>query len=400
MNKKSVFPLIILFLVLLWVFSTTRVIQAGDTTGVTDDTIALGHILDYTGPAAETTLQISKAIEAYFRDFNERGGVNGRKIEFLKEDDRYSIPGAIAAFKKLVFKDKVFVCLSVGGTGQTLALSEQIAKNKIPCIVISKSRVMTEPLKKYIFTGGPSHDDITAVLIDYIVKDLRAKSPKVAIGYPDVSYGKEVLDGLTKRLKHHGLEPVAIEVIPIGAVDASSQALNVKKKGAEYAIMIGTPVMSIAFMKFSNVYGYKPVHIGYYYNCSETIPKALGKIAEGFLGVHAFVSWDNDVPGMIKAKKISLKYYPGWKATDIGFAEGIVNSILTEDALRRAGRDLSREKFIEALESTKNLEVGGIGAPLTITPTNHKASDSAIIFKADLKEKIMVPVGGWRKPLP
>jgi branched-chain amino acid transport system substrate-binding protein len=400
MNKRSVFHLIIVFLVLSWVFFTTRVIQAGDTTGVTDDTITLGHILDYTGPTAETTLQYSKAMEAYFRDLNERGGVNGRKIKFLKEDDRYSIPGAIAAFKKLVFKDKVFVCLSVGGTGQTLALSKEIEKNRIPCIVISKSPTMTKPLKKYIFTGGPSHDDITAILIDYIVQDLGAKSPKVAIAYPDVSYGKEVLNGLTKRLEHYGLKPVTTEVLPIGAVDSSSQALSAKKKMAEYVIVVGTPVMSIAFMKFSNVYDYKPVHIGYYYNCSEAIPKALGKIAEGFLGVHAFVSWDNDVPGMIKAKKISLKYYPGWKATDIGFAEGIVNSILTEDALRRAGRDLSREKFIEALESTKNLELGGIGAPLTITSTNHKASDSAIIFKADLKEKIMVPVGGWRKPLP
>ncbi|MFH1625297.1 MAG: ABC transporter substrate-binding protein, partial [Pseudomonadota bacterium] len=107
----------------------------------------------------------------------------------------------------------------------------------------------------------------------------------------------------------------------------------------------------------------------------------------------------DNAPGMVKARQITGKYYPGYEATDRIFTDGWVISLMVEDALKRAGRDLSRESFLAALESTRNLETGGIGAPLSLSPTNHKPTESCKIFEADVKNKVMVPISDWKRPL-
>ncbi|MEW6615977.1 MAG: ABC transporter substrate-binding protein [Thermodesulfobacteriota bacterium] len=398
MKGKIIFlSLAITASVLLWGFFGSRVIHAADTTGVTDNSIKIGHIFAYTGPVVDSTMHYNNAMEAYFKDLNERGGVNGRKINFLKEDDGYAIPRCIAAFKKLVFKDNIFAGLTMGGTGQTFAMFQMIEKSKLPCIIVSKAETMTTPLKRYIFTGGPSYEDMARALVDYIVKDTGAKDPKIGIVYPDNAYGKWVTEAAAAQIKLHGLELARKEVLNFGAIDASSQVLNLQRAGATHVILVQIAAGAIAFLKDAVKYNYKPQLFGHYYACAETTLQAAGDLAEGLLGVHAYVSWFDNAPGMIKARKITGRYYPGYDATDRIFTDGWVISMMVEDALKRAGRNLSRESFMSALESTRNLDLGGIGAPLSLSPTNHKPAEACRIFRADVKKKVMVPVSGWIK---
>ena len=111
-----------------------RLGYAGEARGVTDDTIKIGFILDQTGPAAPIGIPVANATRTYFQNINDHGGINGRKVKIILEDDHYSIPGAIAAFKKLIFRDAALSILFTGGTGQTFALMNQIEKNKVPVI--------------------------------------------------------------------------------------------------------------------------------------------------------------------------------------------------------------------------------------------------------------------------
>jgi branched-chain amino acid transport system substrate-binding protein len=397
MKKSTFLSLAITVSVLLWGFFASPIIHAADTTGVTSDAIKIGHIFAYTGPVVDSTMHYNNAMEAYFKDLNERGGVNGRKITFLKEDDGYAIPRAVAAFKKLVFKDKVFIGLTMGGTGQTFAMFQMIEKNKLPSIVVSKAEGMTTPLKEHIFTGGPSYEDMVRVLVDYIVKDTGDKDPKIGIVYPDNAYGKWGMDAATAQIELHGLKLATKEVLNFGAIDASTQVLNLRKAGATHVILYEVAATTIAFLKDSGKYKYKPQLFGHYYACAETTLQAAGNLAEGLTGVHAYVSWFDNAPGMVKARKIVGKYYPGYDATDRIFTDGWVISLMAEDALKRAGRNLSRESFMTALESTRNLDLGGIGAPLSLSPTNHKPAEACRIFKADVKNKVMVPISGWIK---
>ena len=127
--------------------------------GVTDDTITIAAIGDQTGPAASVGIPIVEATKLYFRNINDQGGINGRKVKFIVEDDHYTIPGALSAFKKLIYKDRVLSILYCGGTGQTVTLMRHIEKEKVPVITVSLAETMTTPVKRYIFTPSSSYDD-------------------------------------------------------------------------------------------------------------------------------------------------------------------------------------------------------------------------------------------------
>lgn len=107
---------------------------ATESRGVSENTVKIGIIMDQTGPAAEMGIPYTKGVKNYFRYINDSGGTNGRNVKVLIEDDRYSIPMAIAAFKKLIFRDEIFGIMFCGGTGQNTVLFDQIEDNKVPVV--------------------------------------------------------------------------------------------------------------------------------------------------------------------------------------------------------------------------------------------------------------------------
>ena len=124
-------------ILVVFLLSVSLILSSGksgfseEVRGVTDDEIVIGAIGDQTGPAASVGLPITEATKIYFRHINEMGGINGRKVRIIVEDDHYTIPGSVSAFKKLIYKDKVLSILYCGGTGQVLALMRQIEKHKV-----------------------------------------------------------------------------------------------------------------------------------------------------------------------------------------------------------------------------------------------------------------------------
>jgi len=123
---------------------------AKEVRGVTNDAIKVAVLSDLTGPAAQASIPYSDALRDYFRYLNEKGRINGRKIKFIVEDDHYSIPIAIAAFKKVVFKDKIFTLFGPSGTGHTVALFKLIEKNNLPTLALTTSEAVIRPFKRHL----------------------------------------------------------------------------------------------------------------------------------------------------------------------------------------------------------------------------------------------------------
>jgi branched-chain amino acid transport system substrate-binding protein len=121
---------IVLLMVAISVFLICDYGFSKDVRGVTDSEIRIGVIYDQTGPATPVTVPASKAFKNYFQWVNEKGGINGRKIKLIIEDDRYSIPATISAYKKLLLKDKVLVLLGPASSHGIFALTSAILKDK------------------------------------------------------------------------------------------------------------------------------------------------------------------------------------------------------------------------------------------------------------------------------
>jgi len=378
----------------LWLAASTI---GQDLRGITSDSVRVGIITDTTGVVADYGRHLLMGVSDYLKYINEKGGVQGRKINLIHEDDQYKIPLAIAAFEKLVTKDEVLAILHCGGTPQTMALLPKIEKEKVPVIPPGMLVPMYTPYKRYVFSYGSTYSNQIEVLIDYVVNDLKVKTPKTGIVYWPVEWGKEGLKASRDRLKAYGVDPVGEIELPMGAVDASSQVLSMKKAGAEYVIIFTLAPGIINFIKTAEKFDYFPTYLTFTWCADDSILKAVGTAAKTYYAGSMFGVWNDDSPGGRELREIAKKYGSSPKLPSL-YIQGYTTASILVEGLKRAGKNVTVEKFVDGLETLKDFDCGGMLSPMTYTPTVHRPSDYSKIVKADAEKMVFVPVTGWVKP--
>ena len=377
--------------------------QAEEVRGVSDNTIKLGYILDITGPAAAVTVPMSKAFRDYFKHVSDEGGINGRKVKIIGEDDRYSVPLGIASFKKLIFRDGVLAIYGVSTSATCMALFSQVAKEKIPVIAIPMTPGIVNPTKRYWFNTCGTYDDEVNIMFDYIMKDSRAKSitPRIGFVCADNEYGNIGLRAAENRTRQYKTKLVDVEYVPMGSLEASSSILNLKMKSANYVILHHTVAPVVCVLRDAAKLGYSPTFIAGLYGWSEDVVKMGGKAVTNALGIHAFASWYDSCPGMVKLRRIVLKLNPGTEEPmrSKNYTQGWVAALIYAEAIKQAGKGLNAESLVDAMETFRNFDTGGLCGPITYTSDNHKASEYYKFFKPDLVNNRLIAITDWEKPV-
>ncbi|MDY7033672.1 MAG: ABC transporter substrate-binding protein [Thermodesulfobacteriota bacterium] len=368
--------------------------------GVTNETIKVGAIFDQTGPIASLGIVVSESLRTYARHINEHGGIHGRKFKILVEDDRYSIPAVIAALKKLVYRDKVFALIGPTSGGHVRVISKSVQKNKMPTIVLPCPEFAVKPHKKYMFITSDTYEGQARALVDYLAKDYNLKERRVGLVYPDNETGKIDLRAALPRLKKYNIEPVTQEILMHGAIDATTQVMNLKRHRANCVLHIGTITATTAtLLRELKKFGLEiPVFGSWAAMLGEEINE-MGKMADKFYAVHAESPWYGEGTGVERMREITLKYQPGTEKPYRGPVythAWVIMTVLTQ-GLKKASRNFNEEKFINALESLENFDTGGLCNPITYSSTSHKGGDSWKIYKADPVAGRYIAVTGWRK---
>ena len=391
--------LVSIALTLILTFSISYSVNAGDVRGVTKDTIKVGIVLDITGPFANDMVPIVEGYKTYLSYANDQGGIHGRKVKMIVEDSRYAIPLSIAAFKKLVFRDGILTILGLTGTGHVLALERQIAKEKVPIITVSLSDTMAIPLKRYVFMPSASYQDEVKVIIDYIMKNLKAENPRIAFVTFDIEFGKVCFEAARKQAALYGLK-LHKEIISPGAMEASSQVLNLKKYKPDYVILHLGVASTVAVLRDARKLKMPGALIGTYWACSEDILKMAGKAAKGYTGVHSFNSWYDNTTGMTQLREITLKYHLGTEKQrrPKGYVLGWTTSMLLVKGLENAGRNLNSETLVDGLERIRDFDTQGLCGIVSFSSKNHKANEYCRMYKADVNKGILVPITDWISP--
>ena len=397
MKKKSIY---IVTVSAIFIFlAVCQNLCASNVRGVTDKSIKIGVLLPMTGPAASLGVHLANATKNYIRHINDQGGINGRRLDYVMEDDRYSIPPAIAAFKKVVYKDKVFALIGPGSASQLTILWKKIQKEKLPNIAIPMPEVAVTPFKKYIFTIIDTYPGQVKVLVDYMINDFKLKEPRVGVIYPDTEVGKIDLGPTLERLKKYKIEPVTKEILNPAAVDASSQVMSLKRYKANCAFHVGTITpTTIALLRDLKKLGLDiPVFASWGAMLGEEMNR-IGTVAKKLYSVHATSPWYDKGPGLDAMRQITLRYHPGTEKPYRGtiYTHGWICSLVMAEGLKRAGRDLNEEAFIMSIETLKNYDTGGLCGPIHYSSTSHKGGDSWKIYKANPVEEKFTPLTGWR----
>ncbi|MDY7032069.1 MAG: ABC transporter substrate-binding protein [Thermodesulfobacteriota bacterium] len=368
-----------------------------EVSGVTDKTVTVGVIGDLTGPVADIWVLGVDGIKSFFKMVNDKGGIHGRKIKFIVEDDRYSIPLALSGLKKLVYRDKVFALVGASGVGHTAAIIPLVEKEKIPILAVTSEKRFFVPVRRYIFGTVPWYGDQAKLVIEYVFNDLKLKNPTIALMYPDTVAGKDTRDAVRKLVKVYPVGNYKEVIFSMSTLDFTSEALIMKRLTPDIIYFHGYIGDTSSFAKAAYKFGFTPPIMVNQYACVDKTVDLAGKAASTLLGINCLGTWDDDSPGMKELRKASLAYDPNVSRRDSNFIYGWFLGIMLYEGFKNAGRELTREAFVKGLESM-NLDTQGICGVLDFSPTDHKSLTNQRFFKADIDKKRFVPITGWRKP--
>lgn len=356
--------------------------------GVTDTSIKIGSFMALSGPVAAVGVPVKKGMEAYIKYINEQGGVHGRKIEFIAEDDQFNPANALAAVKKLVEQDKVFAIAPSLGTPGVLATLDYLAEKQVPFVYpMTGASQPAYPLKKNTFTVQPNYVDEGKIFVQYAAEKMGAK--KIAVLWQNSDIGKQGLEGVKAQLAKAKVELVYDGAHDVKDVDFSTHVLKAKAAGADTVIMYTVVGQCAGILKEAQKQGYKANFITTYVNSDLNLLKLAGDAANGLLIGGWVPIADPEEPNFKKFTQIYQKYNNTTEMPSGYATAGFIAGEILVEALKRAGKDVDREGLIKALESFKDY-TGILASGITYTPESHSGVKYLLLIKVENGKFAMV----------
>ena len=318
--------------------------------GVTKDEILVGTIQDLSGPVAGFGKAVRQGMQLRVEEINEQGGINGRKIKLLSEDNGYDPKKAVLAAQKLVNQDKVFAILGHIGTAMNMAaMPIQFEKNIVNFFPVTAAREMYEPVHKLKFAFSVSYYDQMRTWAPRLAKEKNVK--KVCIIYQDDEFGLEVMRGAEAGLKTAGMEFAEKTTYKRGATDFSSQVAKLKSAGCEM-VVLGTIIReTIGTIAESRKTGFNPIFLASTAGYTELIHKLGGPAMNGlYAAMAAQVPYVDDPSPPLRfwANKFKTKFNED-PTLFAAYGYGIMDAF--GQAATKAGPNLTTDSFVRAMES-------------------------------------------------
>ena len=355
---------------------TTAGVQAR---GVTDTEIVIGSQNDLSGPAGLLGADAVDGARLRFEEVNAAGGIHGRQIRFVVEDAQYQIPRAIQATNKLVNRDNIFAMLLSMGTPMNNAVMETLFEAGVPNLFpISGARQMVVPFRPMMFTArGIYYDEIRAG-VRYFVEERGAQS--ICVMYQDTDYGQEILEAAQDQTEAMGMTVTEVTAHRPTDTEFTAAVLRLRNAGCD-TVMMGTINRdTILIFEAARKMGWADVSfVGQNASYNKAIAATESGAAEGyyaFVHIAAIYGEDEMSPEIARWYRSFTERFgsePGYPAI-----EGYRNAGILVDALEMAGRDLSADGLMAALESMTDYE-DIFGYRLTFGPDDHKGVDESVL---------------------
>ena len=370
--------------------------NADETTGLTDTTIKVGVMGPFTGNASSYS-KTQIGLMAYFKHINDQGGINGRKFEIVQEDTACAPAKGIAAAKKLVHQDKVFYLHGNSCSGVAMAVKPTVAPTGIPWIIahaVNPKITMPVNEKKSIFHGVPAGPAYGSTMGKFVMSKPGVK--RIAMVTHTNDWAKAYCDPAIEVIKASGGEIIETLALERGQTDATAQVLKLKKAKPDFILGCLYEAETVIFLRDAKKYGVRIPVMGTAGTDLENTLERLGDpdAVKDYYVLHAFVD-KVDGPKMKKWNDIILKYYPNETITGFS-AVSMASGVAAVKALKAAGRDLTRSKFIAELDNIKGLKTGILACDITWSSTDrHGCKKSAVAGFIDGKPTVL---SAWEKP--
>ena len=356
---------------LFLIFTVVITISAApaQTPGVTENSILIGSCSALDGPAHFLGKETVLGATTYLHSVNDEGGVFGRKVQLLAFDDGYDPDKAPACFKRMT-KEGVFALGFFVGTPTAKVYVPMAQDEKIPVVgLFTGAQMLYEPLKHYIINVRASYYDETREQVD---KLWDVNVHKIGVFYQDDAFGKTVLDGVKLALQKHNAAPVGLGTFARNTMDVDEGLKSLLSARPQAVVVVGPYAPVAAIVKKAHAAGWRPQFVTVSFVGTEEFIKEAGPDAEGTIITQVVPPYDRtDYPTVEQYRKCLAKYYPDTPPSFVSL-EGFVDAMVLVEGLKRAGKDVTREKFIKAIESIHGMNVG-MGSKLILDygPKDH-----------------------------
>jgi branched-chain amino acid transport system substrate-binding protein len=348
-------------------------LSTGQTPGVTDNTILIGSCSALDGPTRFLGSQTVLGATTYLNSVNEEGGIYGRKVQLLAFDDGYDPDRAPACFKRMM-KEGVFALGFFVGTPTAKVYVPMAQEEKIPVVgLFTGAQMLYEPPKHYIINVRASYFDETREQVDKLW-DVNVR--KMGVIYQDDAFGRTVLDGVKLALQKHNSAPVALGIFARNSVDIDDAVKTVMAARPQAVVVVGPYSPVAAVVKKAHASNWRPQFLTVSFVGTEEFIKEAGPDAEGTIITQVVPPYDRtDYTTVGVYRQLLAKYYPDARPNFVSL-EGFVDAMVLVEGLKRAGKDLTREKLIAAIESIHSMNIG-MGSKLLLDygPNDHKGFD-------------------------
>ncbi|MFN3376141.1 MAG: ABC transporter substrate-binding protein [Burkholderiaceae bacterium] len=332
------------------------------------DTWRIGQTAALTGPLAFPFVEMNKGIAAAFAEANERGGVEGRRLEFLSLDDGGDPAKATENAKRLVEQERAFALLACGGTTSAMGALPVVAAARIPLIAPATGSDALRPFNPLVFHARASYGQELNKIAQHLST---TGATRCAVAYFDNPFGKATLAAFEVAAKQHNntqWRSFLVAETPDGLKKAVDDIFNYQPNSM-VSLCVGAlgipfyqqlrqrvkaPPFSISFL------GTRP------------LLAALGEAATGITVAQVVPNPDAVAIPLVKAYQAALKRVDG-ALPNYSSLEGYISGRLMVEALRRAGRTATREKLVEALHTMRPFDMGGFD--LRYGPQDHNGTD-------------------------
>jgi branched-chain amino acid transport system substrate-binding protein len=373
-----------------------REAAAQDRAGVTDNAVKIGVLGSLTGVQAVFGQGNLSGVQIVFDEINAAGGIHGRRLEVVSVDDESTPARSIAGFRRLVDDERVFAVIGPSASAIGQAMEPMLrAAAAVPVLVsIFSSPAATEPYKNNVFRTGPLNDRLQGkALADFALDVLRGQ--KVALAQQTDEYGRRGGQSLTEQMRARGKPLVATEVFNLTDTDFTAQLLRMKQVEPDVIVIYGFPAPAATITRQARQLGLTAKIIGSNATSNRTYPATVGPAAAGVMNVITLADLpENATDPRMQAyvQKFTARFpdLARQNRPDLGDCLGYNGAMVFAEGLRKAGRDLSREGFIRAMEGISNFETG-VGLPTTFGPNRREGNLQARVleFQPDLTRKLI-----------
>jgi branched-chain amino acid transport system substrate-binding protein len=318
--------------------------------------VRLGQSIALTGPLGDLGQALLQGAKSHFDAVNAKGGINGRRIELVSQDDGYDVKRAVANVDALLADSSTFALFNCFGTPMCEAVLPTVVAAGIPFFAPFTGALSLRVKERSVFNIRASYPDEAEQLVKHL-STLGIK--RVAVAYQNNSFGKEVFEGVrvaADKYQVSGIESATVENTGADAAAAATKLLA----GNPDAILVGLAGKpTLDFVKAvrqqrKGVSLYALSIMG-----SAATLKALGDDATGIAVSQVVPLPNNAVVPVVR------DFQQAWKAAGATLEpshmalEGYINARVFTEALRRAGSNPTRASFIDAMWGLRQVDLGG-----------------------------------------